>query len=72
MEMNSMYFTWFPIRGFRRTQTIPSIGLIYKKVGILMAGVLLWRISGGYSQEVNGVDGGDFTWMVGNIDLNIE
>ena len=29
----SRCFTWFPIRWFRRTQYIPSIGLFYKKWG---------------------------------------
>jgi len=35
----SIYFTWFPIGGYRRTQYITSIGLFYKKVG------RLWRVS---------------------------
>jgi len=34
------------------TQYITSIGLFYKKLGSLWRGVWLWRISGGYLQEM--------------------
>ena len=36
----SRCFIKFPIRGFRRTQYITSIGLIYKNVGKLGRGIL--------------------------------
>jgi hypothetical protein len=36
----SICLTRFPISGFRRTQVIPELGLIYKEVGILL-GVFL-------------------------------
>ena len=36
----SICLTWFPIRGFRITQYITSIGLFYKNVGILLGGCL--------------------------------
>jgi len=38
--MMSRCFTWFPIGGYRRTQYVPSIGLFYKKEGILLGGSL--------------------------------
>ena len=34
--MMSICLTWFPIRGFRRTQCIPELGGFYKEVGILL------------------------------------
>ena len=37
---------------FRRTQYIPRFGRFYKKWGFYLDGVWLWRISGGYSQEM--------------------
>ena len=38
--MMSICLTWFPISGFRRTQVIPELGLIYKEMGILLGGRL--------------------------------
>ena len=35
-----MCLTWFPIGGYRRTQYITSIGLFYKKVGILLEAII--------------------------------
>jgi len=64
----SRCFTWFPTWCIRRTQYIPELGLFYNVWGILL-GVLsdlwrisgsyletvwLWRIIGGYSQEMMG------------------
>jgi len=43
----------FLIGYFRKTQNITLIGLFYKNWGFHLEGVWLWRISGGYSQEMN-------------------
>ena len=44
----------FLIDYFRETQNITLIGLFYKNWGFHLEGVWLWRISGGYSQEMMG------------------
>ena len=36
----SIYFTWFPIGGYRRTQYITLIGLFYKNRGFYLEGCL--------------------------------
>jgi hypothetical protein len=36
----SICFIWIPFGGFRVTKYITSIGLFYKKVGILLEGCL--------------------------------
>ncbi len=52
----SICFIWIPFGGFRVTKYITSIGLFYKKVGILLGGLSdCEELSGGYSQEMMGL-----------------
>ena len=38
-KMMSIYLTWFPFCGYRRTQYIPEYGGFYKKWGFYLEGV---------------------------------
>jgi len=51
-KIMSIYLTWFPFCGYRRTKYIPEYGGFYKNRGFYLEGVWLCRISGGYSQEM--------------------
>jgi len=56
-------FHRFPIGKYSITQHIPSFGRFYKNLGRLWWGVWLWRISGGYSQEMMGLFLKLFNWI---------
>ena len=38
-KIMSICLTWFPIGGYRRTQYIPELGVIYKNGGFYLEGV---------------------------------
>ena len=55
----SRCFIWFPFGGLGKLKLYHDLGVFYKNRGYNLEGVWLWRISGGYSQEMMGFG---FSW----------
>ena len=62
--MMSRCFTRFPIGGLGETYIYQNFGDFTRMWGFYLKGVWLWRISGGYSQEMMELVLGIITYLI--------